>query len=120
MRIAEASTVCGLSTDTIRYYEKSGMIPEIARGPDGHRRYTKENVNWLTVLFWLRETGMPMKVMQRYAFLVHSGEHTIPERKDILYAHGETLKKRRSDLDRCEELLAYKLAAYTRTERKAS
>ncbi len=77
MRIAEAATLCGLSPDTIRYYEKSGMLPAIARGLDGYRRYSQENVNWLTILYWLRQTGMSMKVMQRYAILVHAGDHTV-------------------------------------------
>lgn len=119
MKIAEASVLCGLSSDAIRFYEKSDMLPPIARGPDGHRRYTRENVNWLTILYWLRQTGMSMKVMQRYAILAHAGDHTIPERKEILRDHGVTLKQRRIDLDRCEELLAYKLSAYSEIEQQA-
>lgn len=118
MRIAAAASKSGLSADTIRYYEKYGMLPPIARSADGHRRYSKENIEWLTVLFWLRQTGMPMKVMRRYAELVHSGDHTIPERKQILQDHATTLQKRREELDQCEKLLAYKLKAYTAAEQK--
>lgn len=116
MKIAEAGKLSGLSPDTIRFYEKSDMLPPIARGPDGHRRYSRENVNWLTILYWLRQTGMSMKVMQRYAILVHAGDHTVSERIDILKDHGAALKKRREDLDRCEELLARKLSAYSKIE----
>ncbi|MEP0519007.1 MAG: MerR family transcriptional regulator [Hyphomicrobiales bacterium] len=113
MRIAEAATLCGLSPDTIRYYEKSDMLPPIARGADGYRQYTQENVNWLTILYWLRQTGMSMKVMQRYAVLVHAGDQTVAERIEILEKHGIKLKERREELDRCEELLARKLNAYS-------
>lgn len=120
MRIAEAAALCGLSPDTIRYYEKSGMLPPIARGPDGYRRYGRENVNWLTILYWLRQTGMSMKVMQRYAILVHAGDDTVAERIDILKQHGEVLKTKREDLDRCEELLARKLNAYSAIKSKAN
>ena len=112
MRIAEAALRCGLSVDTIRYYEKSGIVPEIRRGPDRQRRFSQENIDWLTLLFWLRETGMPMKTMHRFASLYQAGDHTVPERKQVLLAHAEHLKKRRADLDRCEQVLARKLAIY--------
>ena len=112
MRIAEAALRCGLSVDTIRYYEKSGIVPEIRRGPDRQRRFSQENIEWLTLLFWLRETGMPMKTMYRFASLYRAGDQTIPERKQVLLAHAAHLKKRRADLDRCEDVLARKLAIY--------
>ena len=80
MRISEASALSGLSADTIRYYEKSGLVPAINRGADGLRRFSAENVEWLTLLFWLRKTGMPMKEMQCFAELYRLGEATIPGR----------------------------------------
>ena len=117
MLIAEAAAASGLSVDTVRYYEQSGMLPAIAREPNGHRRFSREDVDWLTVLRWLRATGMPMRVMRRYATLVHSGDHTIPERKRILQEHGRHLARRREELDRCEALLASKLRSYDEAER---
>lgn len=116
MRIAEAALRSGLSVDTIRYYEKSGIVPDIRRGPDRQRRFSTENIEWLTLLFWLRETGMPMKTMYRFASLYRAGDQTIPERKQVLLAHAEHLKKRRVDLDRCEDVLARKLAIYENHE----
>ena len=116
MRIAEAAHRSGLSADTIRYYEKSGILPEIRRGSDGQRRFSPENIDWLTLLFWLRETGMPMKTMYRFASLYRAGDQTNPERKQVLLAHAEYLKKRRVDLDRCEDVLARKLAIYENHE----
>lgn len=118
MLIAEAAAASGLSVDTLRYYERSGMLPPIARDGSGHRRFSREDVDWLTVLYWLRATGMTMRVMRRYAHLVHAGDHTIPERKAILEDHGRHLLRRRADLDRCETLLAYKLAAYDEVEQR--
>ena len=117
MRINEASKATGLSADTIRYYEKAGLLPPIRRDQSGHRWFSQDNVDWMIVLYWLRKTGMPMKVMFRYAALVHAGDHTIPERKSILSEHGKLLAARRSDLDRCDDLLAYKLAAYAEAEK---
>ncbi len=120
MFIAEAAATSGLSIDTIRFYERTGMVPAIARAPGGQRRFSRENVDWLTVLYWLRATGMPMRVMRRYAGLVHAGDHTIPERKEILRAHGRLLERQRRDLDRCEALLAMKLDAYETAERRTA
>ena len=118
MLIAEAAASSNLSVDTIRHYERAGMLPRIARGPDRHRCFSREDVDWLTVLYWLRATGMTMRVMRRYATFVHAGDHTIPERKEILWEHGRHLMRRREDLDRCEALLAYKLAAYDEVEQR--
>ena len=112
MRIAEAAVRSGLSADTIRYYEKSGIVPEICRGADGQRRFSPENVEWLTLLYWLRRTGMPMQTMRRFAQLYHEGDGTISERKKVLLAHSEKLAERRAELDRCDEILAHKIAIY--------
>lgn len=112
MRISEAAARSGLKVDTIRYYEAEGLVPNVMRGSDGQRRFSPENVDWLTLLYWLRETGMPMKVMRRFAALYAQGDVTIPDRKNILLDHSQLLAKRRNDLDRCEEVLARKLEIY--------
>lgn len=112
MKIAEAAQVCGLSAHTIRYYEKSGMLPEIDRGEDGHRRFTQSNVEWLTLLYWLRETGMPMKQMHRFTQLAKFGDSGINERRKILSDHAQSLKEKRAILEKCESVLAIKIASY--------
>ena len=112
MKISEASIACGLSTDTIRYYEKCGMLPEIRRGPDGHRDFSPKDVEWLTLLYWLRETGMPLKAIRRFTHLAKLGNSGLTERRQILLDHSAELKRRREMLDRCEEVLAIKIASY--------
>ncbi|MBW4709199.1 MerR family transcriptional regulator [Roseobacter sp. YSTF-M11] len=117
MRISEAAAISGLGIDTIRYYEKSGIVPCIDRGSDGQRRFTPENIDWLTLLYWLRQTGMPLKTMRRFATLYAQGGQTVPARKAVLMAHAEQLAKRREELDRCEVVLAHKLAIYEEFEK---
>ncbi len=112
MQISEAAAICGLSADTIRYYEKSGMLPDINRNIAGHRRFSKPNLEWLTLLYWLRETGMAMKQMRRFTRLAKAGHETVPERRQILMEHSEQLRERRKLLDRCEAVLAVKIAGY--------
>lgn len=116
MRIAEAAAACGLSADTIRYYEKSGMLPDIRRGGDGHRRFSKEDIDWMTLLYWLRETGMPMQQMRRFTALAKAGPETVAERRKILLDHADELRKRRDLLDKCEAILAVKIASYDEGE----
>ncbi|WP_299893248.1 MerR family transcriptional regulator [uncultured Ruegeria sp.] len=112
MRIAEAVEACGLSAHTIRFYEKSGMLPEIERGADGHRRFTPRLIEWLTLLYWLRETGMSLKQMRRFTTLAKAGDAGIEERRQILLDHAATLKAKRATLEKCESILAIKIASY--------
>ena len=112
MKISEAAAACGLSTHTIRFYEKSDMLPEIERGPDGHRRFAPHHVEWLTLLYWLRETGMTMKQMRRFTALAKAGDASIDERRRILSNHAETLRARRALIEKCERILEIKIASY--------
>lgn len=112
MRIAEAAEASGLSAHTIRYYEKSGMLPEIERGTDGHRRFTPRLIEWLTLLYWLRETGMSLKQMRRFTALAKVSDAGIEERRQILSDHAEALKAKRVTLEKCESILAIKIASY--------
>ena len=88
------------------------MLPEIERGPDGHRRFTPRLIEWLTLLYWLRETGMSLKQMRRFTTLAKTGDAGIAERRQILAAHAATLKAKRATLEKCESVLAIKIASY--------
>ncbi|TPI45260.1 MerR family transcriptional regulator [Mesorhizobium sp. B2-9-1] len=112
MRISEAASTSGLSIDTIRYYEKAGLLPPVERGRDGKRRFSAVDVDWLVLLSSLRDTGMRMETMRYFACLYQRGNETIPERRRILLGHSEQLDKQRVVLDRCAEILAHKLKRY--------
>lgn len=112
MKIAEVSKASGLSAHTIRFYEKSGMLPNIERSSDGHRQFTPRHVEWLTLLYWLRETGMSLKQMRRFTALAKEGDEAIAERRQILANHADTLKAKRAMLEKCESVLAIKIASY--------
>lgn len=112
MKIAETAKACGLSVHTIRFYEKSDMLPEVERGSDGHRHFNPRHIEWLTLLYWLRETGMPLGQMRRFTALAKEGDEGISERRKILLDHAEALKTKRAILDKCESVLAIKIASY--------
>ena len=116
MKISEAAAKCGLSADTIRYYEKRGMLPDIKRGGDGHRDFNPSDVEWLILLYWLRETGMPLSAMHRFAHLAKAGDVGRLERRKILLDHRAELQRQRKALDRCDDILAVKIASYGAVE----
>lgn len=112
MKIAEVARKSGLSAHTIRYYEKSGMVSPILRGPDGHRWFSQENMDWLDLLAALRETGMSINRMKHFAQLYQQGDATVSERKKVLQDHETHLKARQAELTKCSRLLSFKLARY--------
>lgn len=116
MRISQAAARSGLSIDTIRYYERSGLMPPVTRGADGRRRFSPDSIDWLILLASLRDTGMPMAQMRRFAQLYQQGNVTIPARRQMLQEHAAQLDTRRAALDRCGALLAQKLQRYSEIE----
>ncbi|MEL6791981.1 MAG: MerR family transcriptional regulator [Pseudomonadota bacterium] len=120
MKISEVADRSGLSIDTIRYYERIGLCPPVQRGSDGHRAFTQEGLDWLTLLASLRETGMPMERMRAFADLYRGGDATVAERRAILLEHRERLKEQHDRIARCETLLDHKLERYEAIEGGAS
>ena len=93
MPIQKVQAITGLSAHTLRYYEKAGlMIAPVPRAANGHRRYTEEDVYWLRFLHRLRETGMPIADIRRYAELARQGESTVRDRLSLLETHRDAVR----------------------------
>jgi MerR family transcriptional regulator, aldehyde-responsive regulator len=118
MNISDASKTSGLSVDTIRFYEKAGMMPRAPRDSRGWRIYTGEAVEWLRNLERLRATGMPLAEMRRFAVLVHAADAAnadiADERLAILGRHAARLVDRQRDLDACKAYLDHKINVYSK------
>jgi DNA-binding transcriptional MerR regulator len=118
MNIKEAAMTSGLSVDTIRFYEKAGMLPAIPRDARGWRRFDAGTVEWLRNLERLRATGMPMVDMRRFAVLVHAIDAAAPgaaaARLEILRAHAERLSARRREVEACQAFLDHKINVYSK------
>jgi DNA-binding transcriptional MerR regulator len=84
---SQAAEQSGFSLDTLRYYERIGLLDDIDRAPSGHRRFGDGDLEWLGVLRCLRDTGMPIAQMRRYAELARGGQATIAERMTLLTDH---------------------------------
>jgi DNA-binding transcriptional MerR regulator len=94
----EVADKTGFSIDTLRYYEKIGLLASVARSSGGRRVFTEDDVAWLGILQCLRETGMPIASMLRYAELARRGDHTIDERLHLLEEHDRTVEARIAEL----------------------
>ena len=109
---SQAAEQSGFSLDTLRYYERIGLLDDIARTPSGHRQFRDDDLEWLGVLRCLRETGMPIAQMRRYAELTRCGHATLAERMNLLIEHDARVQERISLLQAQREHLREKIAWY--------
>lgn len=102
----------GFSLDTLRYYERIGLLDDIARTSGGRRSFTDDDLDWLGVLRCLRDTGMPIAQMLRYAELCRSGDGTIAERITLLEEHDQAVDVQIRELRAQQQHIRGKIAWY--------
>lgn len=110
--IAEVSERTGLSPDTLRYYEKAGLIEQVGRTSGNHRCYAAADLDWLAFLLRLRETGMSTADMQHFAQLRSAGAATVGDRLIMLRKHRNSLENRIRSLRRSAKALDDKVDHY--------
>ena len=94
--IAEAAEHLGLSADTLRYYERDGLLLQsVGRASSGHRRYTSTDLSWITMI---TRTGMPIREVRAYAALCRSGDGNEHERLQLLLAHRDRVLSRLAEV----------------------
>jgi DNA-binding transcriptional MerR regulator len=108
---ARAAQQSGFSIDTLRYYEKIGLLA-IGRRANGHREYNDEDLEWLGVLRCLRDTGMPIADMRRYAELARAGDDTLNDRLRLLSEHDRHVTETIRTLQAQRRHLKDKIAWY--------
>jgi DNA-binding transcriptional MerR regulator len=107
----EAAEKCGLTQYTLRWYERIGLLDRVERTPDGRRRFSDGDLDWLILLSRLRATGMPVRDMLAYAELVRSGARE-QERIDLLREHRERVRQALFEQQECLKLLDAKIGNY--------
>ncbi|OEU88070.1 MerR family transcriptional regulator [Streptomyces abyssalis] len=110
--ISEVASICGLSAHTLRWYERIGLMPHVDRSHTGQRRFSNRDLDWLDLVAKLRLTGMPVADMVRYAELVRAGDHTCPERHELLVETREDVLRRVAELQETLAVLNYKIDIY--------
>ena len=112
MKIAEVSEQFDLSTDTLRYYERVGLIPPVHRNESGIRDYNELDLRRVDFIKCMRSAGLPIEVLIEYVALVQQGDKTIEARKDILKEQHELLLARVNEMQKTLVLLNHKIEVY--------
>lgn len=112
MTITEVSKKYELSADTLRYYERIGLIPEVNRNKSGIRDYREEDCRWVEFIKCMRSAGLPIEVLIEYVTLFQQGDETIETRKDILIEQRKQLVEKMEDMKKTLERLDYKIERY--------
>jgi len=110
--IEEAAQRTGVSTHTLRYYERIGLLAPVDRAGSGHRRYSEDDLGAVAFLTLLRQTGMPIRDMLRFVELTRAGDHTVPDRVEVLEQHREQLARQLELLNRHFAAIDAKIATY--------
>ena len=112
MKIAEVSERYSISLDTLRYYERIGLIRPVNRTASGIRDYNEIDLRRVEFIKCMRAAGLPIDVLIDYVGLVQQGDGTIEARKEILKAQREQLAARMSEMQKTLDLLDRKIEGY--------
>ena len=112
MKIAEVSEQYGISSDTLRYYERIGLIPPVNRSESGIRDYGELDVRRVEFVKCMRSAGLPIEVLIDYMGLVQQGDKTIAARREILKEQQVLLLDRMEEMQKTLEILNRKIQVY--------
>jgi len=112
MKIAEVSEKYGLSVDTLRYYERVGLIPTVNRNDSGIRDYNELDLRRVDFIKCMRSAGLPVEVLIEYVALVQQGDKTIEARKEMLIEQQKLLGDRMNEMQKTLDILKHKIEVY--------
>ncbi|MDR3196276.1 MAG: MerR family transcriptional regulator [Planctomycetaceae bacterium] len=112
MTIAEVGKKYGLSADTLRYYERIGLIPSIRRAENGRRNYTEDDCNWVEFIRCMRNAGVKVGALVEYVALFQQGDSTHAKRKQILIEQQKQLTQKFNEIKDTLNRLNYKIENY--------
>lgn len=112
MTITEVSREYDTTPDTLRYYEKIGLIPRVNRNSSGIRDYTEDDCRWVEFIKCMRSAGLPIEALKEYVDLFLKGDDTISERKELLIDQRRKLQLKIRDMNATLERLNNKIDKY--------
>jgi len=112
MKISEVSGRYGITSDTLRYYERIGLIPPVNRNGSGIRDYNELDVRRVEFIKCMRDAGLSLEVLIEYMGLVQQGDRTIDARKEILKEQRDLLAERVNEMHKTLDLLNHKVQVY--------
>ncbi len=112
MTIKEVSEKYEITQDTLRYYERVGMIPKVNRNPSGIRDYNEVDLSWVELVKCMRSAGLTVEVLAEYVKLFQEGESTIEARLFLLSEQRDSLLEQKRKIDESLSRLDYKIEKY--------
>ena len=112
MTITEVSKLYDITPDTLRYYERIGLIPKIYRNKNGIRDYTQEDCNCVEFIKCMRNAGLPIETLIDYVTMFQQGDSTIDARKELLTEQRKVLEKKIKDMNETLGRLNHKIELY--------
>ena len=112
MTIAEVSRAYGISADTLRYYERIGLIPPVPRTKGGVRNYGEESCGWIQLMKCMRAAGVQIEALIEYVDLFRQGDATLDARKALLVEQRDQLVSRMAEMQASLDLLNQKIDRY--------
>lgn len=112
MLIAEVSQKYDITADTLRYYERIGLIPPVNRNANGIRNYTEEDCNWVHFMKCMRGAGLSIEVLVEYVAMVQQGNSTIKARKELLIEQRSRLAENIKEMQQTLKRLDKKIDGY--------
>ena len=119
MNIAEVSKKFGLTADTLRYYERIGLLPAVARNKSGNRDYSSIDCERIEFIKCMREAGLSIEVLTRYMHLFLEGDSTLKEREELLIAERDRLESRLQHMQETLSRLNHKIELTNRAHSAA-
>ncbi|MEL6524671.1 MAG: MerR family transcriptional regulator [Chloroflexota bacterium] len=114
--VQQMVTTTGLSAHTLRYYEDLGLIDVVQRAPNGHRRYTDEDIERIEFLKKMRHTGLSLDDIKAFLDLYKQGEQTASERRTIMEEQRENVRQQIAELREVEAFITHKINGYIKEE----
>ena len=112
MTISQVSKRCNISPDTLRYYEKEGLISGVSRTEGGVRNYTEQDCKQIEFIKCMRGAGLSVAVLKQYFELFKRGKRTLKARRDLLATERKSLQVRLTELQNTLSRLDYKISVY--------
>lgn len=112
MTIKEVSLKYNISQDTLRYYERVGLIPTVARTSGGIRNYTENDLGWVENTICMRNAGVPIEALIEYVKLYQEGDETFEARRQLLQEQLDALKEQHAQIEATMKRLKYKISRY--------
>ncbi|MGT2785079.1 MerR family transcriptional regulator [Streptococcus merionis] len=110
--ITQVSEIYDIKPNTIRYYERIGLLPKIPRKSSGNRYFTDDLNKWLEMVICLRHSGVSIEVLIDYCQLLMQGEKTVKAREELLREQLNTLLNKQKNLQRSIDRLQHKIGLY--------